>query len=1049
MLVLVGTESAAASINVMKEVIEFKKTGRPIIPITFLNGQDFSRSRRSYVPENLKGTLESATWHHEIAGIAKTYESKERLKAADENSALGPSPHVITRIVNAEDFVSRSRRLRKTFWTTLVSLLGVLTVTGVIALVLITKAYAQVATAKRDQAAADSARAGAQIKTTEAQAALVVAEGDLKTATDNLKIEKGKLEQAAKDLIAANEKTREEQTRAENAGREADRQSRIATSQQLAASAVSQTTSNPEASVMLAKDAYVSSPTDEAKRALRNSLLQSHVRNVIKKTRAHITDLDSTAQYAIVQGDDETISVQQIEDGKVLKTLHRPKKLGETPTFSPDGKYVVISGQDDRIYTALLWDWRAELSPKNPLMLSSGLPNEQGPCQCISFFCPIMATTFSSDGRYLAAASRRGMAWVWDTTTGERLGQLKVGETAINDLKFSPHNSRYIATGDNEGQVLYWDWKARPGETDRWAYRRAGSEGSVKTVAFSPSGYFLAASVNPKYPTCEPPQNSPPAINQAVVFQVPNYREVTLTGHVAFINDISFSPTHSSDDWPYLLTASSDGTARVYSMEGAFRTEKDKPFRTPVVLRHGKDVLWASFDPTGEYVVTSGMDRMSRVWKPGINPQWTTTEGQSVDSPAFITLRGHTESVSSRFSSKGYILTTSDDGTGRIWRNNANRVKFVIPSGNINEASFDPGGKHVLTTGASVLVWDAARESRAPQAELTDGTGQNLSAYWNAIVSADQRLVFAVRSRRKEGSVTTTRAVDYWEWQDATKRAQPHHFEVPGFLRSIAVSRHKDGPVYVATANGASDLYESDPREDKTLNAARIWKIEGSRPPSEVLVLPHPEPVMGIAFSHDSESRYLATATMKGVRIYDWSRSEKPIVLNTKNKFQEVVFSPNGRYVAALQMQGPIMIWDWQKESQRTNPSVLQSNYDGARWVRSFTFSPDSRLVLTGSGDGTLRLWDVATADELQIVGEFTSVSTKAMAFSPDGRYIVAPYGSTTRIYECPECMAEERLIEGIPERVSVETLRQATPKAPRPHAGSREVGSKGRRTNP
>jgi hypothetical protein len=102
MLVLIGTRNAAASDNVKKEVLEFKKTGRPIIPITFVDQTEFSEILKNDVPENLRGTLERATWHKEIAGIAKTIESKERLTQTDK-VAPGPSSHVITRIINAEE----------------------------------------------------------------------------------------------------------------------------------------------------------------------------------------------------------------------------------------------------------------------------------------------------------------------------------------------------------------------------------------------------------------------------------------------------------------------------------------------------------------------------------------------------------------------------------------------------------------------------------------------------------------------------------------------------------------------------------------------------------------------------------------------------------------------------------------------------------------------------------------------------------------------------------------------------------------------------------
>ena len=57
MFILLGTERAAASEAVKREIIEFKKTGRTIIPVSF------------------DGALEKATWYDDlIAGISIAHE---------------------------------------------------------------------------------------------------------------------------------------------------------------------------------------------------------------------------------------------------------------------------------------------------------------------------------------------------------------------------------------------------------------------------------------------------------------------------------------------------------------------------------------------------------------------------------------------------------------------------------------------------------------------------------------------------------------------------------------------------------------------------------------------------------------------------------------------------------------------------------------------------------------------------------------------------------------------------------------------------------------
>jgi WD40 repeat protein len=75
----------------------------------------------------------------------------------------------------------------------------------------------------------------------------------------------------------------------------------------------------------------------------------------------------------------------------------------------------------------------------------------------------------------------------------------------------------------------------------------------------------------------------------------------------------------------------------------------------------------------------------------------------------------------------------------------------------------------------------------------------------------------------------------------------------------------------------------------------------------------------------------------------------------------------------------------------------LLSGHDGA--VQTVTFSPDGKRVVTGSSDGTARIWDAATGQPLAVlIGHDGSV--RAAAFSPDGRRIVtASEDKTARIW--------------------------------------------------
>jgi WD40 repeat protein len=58
-------------------------------------------------------------------------------------------------------------------------------------------------------------------------------------------------------------------------------------------------------------------------------------------------------------------------------------------------------------------------------------------------------------------------------------------------------------------------------------------------------------------------------------------------------------------------------------------------------------------------------------------------------------------------------------------------------------------------------------------------------------------------------------------------------------------------------------------------------------------------------------------------------------------------------------------------------------------YVNSVAVTPDGKYVVSGSGDNTVRLWDLATGKEVR---RFTGHESGVMsvAVTPDGRYVVS-----------------------------------------------------------
>jgi WD40 repeat protein len=67
-----------------------------------------------------------------------------------------------------------------------------------------------------------------------------------------------------------------------------------------------------------------------------------------------------------------------------------------------------------------------------------------------------------------------------------------------------------------------------------------------------------------------------------------------------------------------------------------------------------------------------------------------------------------------------------------------------------------------------------------------------------------------------------------------------------------------------------------------------------------------------------------------------------------------VAFSPNGKYVVSGSYDKTVRVWD-----VATGNEVTRMTHDGP--VGSAAFSPDGKYVVSSSRDKIIRVWDIAT----------------------------------------------------------------------------------------
>ncbi|KAF8753844.1 WD40 repeat-like protein [Rhizoctonia solani] len=110
---------------------------------------------------------------------------------------------------------------------------------------------------------------------------------------------------------------------------------------------------------------------------------------------------------------------------------------------------------------------------------------------------------------------------------------------------------------------------------------------------------------------------------------------------------------------------------------------------------------------------------------------------------------------------------------------------------------------------------------------------------------------------------------------------------------------------------------------------------------------------------------------------------------------RSVVFSPDGRLVASGSDDRTIGVWD-----VRTGTPVAGPFHGHTNWVFSVSFSPDSKRIVSGSQDKAVCIWD--TAHGTLLVGPLHGHTSSVLpvTYSPDGTLIAsASHDNTIRLW--------------------------------------------------
>ncbi len=569
----------------------------------------------------------------------------------------------------------------------------------------------------------------------------------------------------------------------------------------------------------------------------------------------------------------------------------------------------------------------------------------------------IITCGYSSDGRYLAVATRKGKLALYEVETLAHLQTFEGHTNVMTSVAFSG-DGQMLASGSKDNTVRLWSVIEKGP-----LYTFEGHTDWVNSVAFSKDGQTLA---------------SGSWDNTVRLWSIAEKKLLHTFEHPPEVTSVALP----SED----QTLDSDGDESV----GASTIVDKRQWYTSKGRTHWVNSV--AFSPDGYTLASGSGDNMVRLW--------SVAEKQLLH-----TLEGHTDEVISvAFSSDGQTLASSSwDSTVRLWSVSERKPLHTFEGHTswVMSVAFSGDGQTLASCGASdnmVKLWSVAERkllhafeghtSWVTSVAFSSDDQMLLSSSWDNTVRlwsiAEKRPLHTLEGHTKEvrsvafssdGQTLASGSADHAVrlWSIAEKRPLHTFEEHTGEVTSVAFS--SDGQTL---ASGSRD------------NSVKLWSVDEQN--AVHTFEGHTHHVHSVMFSSDGQT--LASGGDGTVRL--WSVVEKKPLHTFEGHtgfVMSIALSNDGQTLASSSWDNTVRLWS---VAEKKALHTFEGHTD---WVMSVALSGDGQKLASGSFDKTVRLWSVAEKKALHTFEGHTE-GVLSVAFSDDGQVLVSgSYDKTVRLW--------------------------------------------------
>ena len=547
------------------------------------------------------------------------------------------------------------------------------------------------------------------------------------------------------------------------------------------------------------------------------------------------------------------------------------------------------------------------------------------------------AVTYSLDSRLLIVGGHRGAIRLLSAETGEVQRVLKGGDDEILGLVMIP-NSQILVSAGYDGAVRFWDLKSY-----QEVKRIKAHHGQGKALAVSPDGKFLCTGTQLwEIESLDPLRLS--AEGRELCHDIPLWSLFTPDSRYLV------SRLNQNDVWVWPVAGGEEREVKGLGENmPAVLTWKDIAIVAEIGQVKPNDPLAVIVDP---YTILSGPPELLQVW----------------DRRARATV-GNARAVAC--SPNGQYLASVGHGSRVYVYDIENRgpITYEGHTAGLQCIAASPDGKWIATGSddCTVRIWDRATQKTAEVIETA-------TFVYSVRFSPDSRLL-AIGDNNGQ----------LYLWDVKARTMQK--YDVSGRLTDLAFDPKEN---FLAVVGWDLFLLDLETRQVR----ARI--TSGSTQQGRIALSSGLGLIVGTANSQAAGEEFKVPNA--------WSLDGNKLFVRTdlfsakmghRTFIQAVAFSPNDRFLAASS-EAAIRLWDMKERR-----SVGDRWVGHVEWINQLTFSPDGKWLASASGDGTARVWEVATGQQ-KFALDADVYAVSGVDFTPRGDVVTANSDGTAHLWKLP-----------------------------------------------